>query len=114
MVCRPLLTHNQLNRTDHVQAQIDLIDEVLKWADVSTAKKMVDVGCGIGGSSRHIAKKFGCAASGITLSPYQAQRGNELAAEQGLSDQATFQVRIGQCSLVGPHTGVAVLIVVVR
>lgn len=32
---------------------------------------MVDVGCGIGGSSRHIAKKFGCKAEGITLSPVQ-------------------------------------------
>lgn len=79
-------------RTDHVQAQIDLIDEVLKWADTTTATKMVDVGCGIGGSSRHIAKKFGCTANGITLSPYQANRGNELAKEQGLSDKASFQV----------------------
>ena len=33
--------------------------------------QMVDVGCGIGGSSRHIAKKFGCKAEGITLSPVQ-------------------------------------------
>ncbi len=32
---------------------------------------MVDVGCGIGGSSRHIAQKFGCTAEGITLSPVQ-------------------------------------------
>ena len=46
------------DRTDHVQAQIDLIDEVLKWAgvdDASPPKSVVDVGCGIGGSSRHIA-----------------------------------------------------------
>jgi tocopherol O-methyltransferase len=80
------------DRTDHVQAQIDLIDEVLKWGNVSKATSVVDVGCGIGGSSRHIAKKFNCRAQGITLSPYQAARGNELAAEQGLSDQASFQV----------------------
>lgn len=88
------------NRTDHVQAQIDLIDEVLKWANVSSSssssssvvKKCVDVGCGIGGSSRHIAKKYGCTADGITLSPYQAKRGNELAKEQGLEDSCFFQV----------------------
>lgn len=82
------------DRTDHQQAQIDLIDEVLKWAGVDSAKNMVDVGCGIGGSSRHIAKKFGCTAQGVTLSPYQAGRGNELAKEQGLDGQTTFQVRI--------------------
>lgn len=80
------------DRTDHQQAQIDLIDEVLKWANVNTATRMVDVGCGIGGSSRHIARKFGCTARGITLSPYQAKRGNELATEQGLADRCSFQV----------------------
>lgn len=80
------------NRTDHVQAQIDLIDEVLKWAGAEGATSVVDVGCGIGGSSRHIAKKFNCKTQGVTLSPYQANRGNELAAEQGLSDQCNFQV----------------------
>ena len=81
------------NRTDHVQAQIDLIDEVLKWAGVTSAERVVDVGCGIGGSSRHIASKFGCAqAEGITLSPYQANRGNEIAAERNLSDTCNFQV----------------------
>lgn len=81
------------DRTDHTQAQIDLIDEVLKWGDVKSAKSVVDVGCGIGGSSRHIARKYNCKAQGITLSPYQAKRGNELAKEQGLADQTSFQVR---------------------
>lgn len=84
------------DRTDHVQAQIDLIDEVLKWAGVDDGKppkKVVDVGCGIGGSSRHIVRKYeGCTAQGITLSPYQAGRGNELAKEGGLEDRASFQV----------------------
>jgi tocopherol O-methyltransferase len=80
------------DRTDHQQAQIDLIDEVLKWANVDNVTKAIDVGCGIGGSSRHIAKKFGCTTEGITLSPYQAVRGNELAVEQGLQGTCNFQV----------------------
>ena len=80
------------NRTDHVQAQIDLIDEVLKWSGATNAKRVVDVGCGIGGSSRHIAKKFGAQTEGITLSPYQAKRGLELAKEQGVEGQCNFQV----------------------
>ena len=84
------------DRTDHIQAQIDLIDEVLKWAGVDEGKppkRVVDVGCGIGGSSRHIVRKYeGSTAQGITLSPYQATRGNELAKEQGVSEKASFQV----------------------
>jgi tocopherol O-methyltransferase len=80
------------NRTDHQQAQIDLIDQVLLWANVTHATKMVDVGCGIGGSSRHIARKFNCTADGITLSPYQANRGHELAIEQNIQSKCNFQV----------------------
>lgn len=71
-----------------------MIDEVLNWSGVQEGevKKVVDVGCGIGGSSRHIARRFGCEARGITLSPYQAKRGNELAKEQGLEGRTSFQV----------------------
>ena len=50
-------------------------------------KSVVDVGCGIGGSSRYIASKFGAKCQGITLSPVQAQRANALATAQGLSDK---------------------------
>ncbi|EIE22719.1 S-adenosyl-L-methionine-dependent methyltransferase [Coccomyxa subellipsoidea C-169] len=74
------------------EAQIDMIEEVLSWAGVTEASKMVDVGCGIGGSSRHIARKFGCSAKGITLSPVQAGRANALAEQQGLADRVSFQV----------------------
>lgn len=105
------------DRTDHKQAQIDLIDQVLKWANVTSVSNMVDVGecegtggaiilrqafaskithilsgCGIGGSSRHISRAFNCKAQGITLSPYQANRGNELAQQQDLANQCAFQV----------------------
>lgn len=81
------------NRTDHQQAQIDLIDQVLSWSGVVTSQNVIDVGCGIGGSSRHIAKKYpGAKVTGITLSPYQAQRATEIASEQNLSNVCSFQV----------------------
>ena len=50
-------------------------------------KSVVDVGCGIGGSSRYLAKKFGASCVGITLSSVQAERANALAAAQGLADK---------------------------
>jgi len=52
-------------------------------------KKIVDVGCGIGGSSRYLAKKFGANCCGITLSPIQAQRAQALAAAEGLGDKVS-------------------------
>lgn len=50
-------------------------------------RTVVDVGCGIGGSSRYFARKFGAQCQGITLSPVQAERAQALAAAQGLSDK---------------------------
>ncbi|KAK9994139.1 hypothetical protein SO802_023842 [Lithocarpus litseifolius] len=81
----------------HRATQIHMIDEALRFAGVSEdptkrPKSVVDVGCGIGGSSRYIASKFGAKCQGITLSPVQAERANDLAAAQGLSDKASFQV----------------------
>lgn len=75
------------------QAQIDMIEETLKWAGVDKSPKtMVDVGCGIGGSSRHISRKYGCTAKGITLSPVQAARANAISEKAGLADKCSFQV----------------------
>eukprot|EP00956_Cyclotella_meneghiniana_P000914 scaffold1076_cov61-Cyclotella_meneghiniana.AAC.3 len=50
--------------------------------------KVLDVGCGFGGTSRYLANKLGPKAevTGITLSPNQVKRGAELAKEQGLSN----------------------------
>jgi tocopherol O-methyltransferase len=72
------------------QAQIDLIEELLSWAGVRQATDILDVGCGIGGSSLYLAEKFNAAATGITLSPVQANRATERAAAAGIN--ARFQV----------------------
>ena len=78
--------------TNHQQAQVDMINEVLKWADMSddpalAPKISVDVRCRIGGSYRHIYRKYpGCRVEGTTLSPYQANRGKKLASKWGISN----------------------------
>jgi sterol 24-C-methyltransferase len=40
--------------------------------------KILDVGCGIGGPMRNIARFTQCHVTGLTLNPYQVERGNEL------------------------------------
>lgn len=49
------------------QAQIDMIEKMLEFAGVQSAEHMVDVGCGIGGSSR-------CVATQCRLQPGAAVR----------------------------------------
>lgn len=83
---------------DRRQAQIDLIEELLKWSQVQQAEHILDVGCGIGGSSLYLAQKFNAAVTGITLSPVQAARATERAQEAGIAakplitPRAQFQV----------------------
>lgn len=79
-------------RKERRQAQIDLIEELLKWGGVHQASQILDVGCGIGGSSLYLAEKFNAHATGVTLSPVQANRAEARSHELGLADRAQFQV----------------------
>ncbi|WP_218082974.1 methyltransferase domain-containing protein [Anthocerotibacter panamensis] len=77
---------------DRRQAQVDLIVELLKWCGVTTAQSVLDVGCGIGGSSLYLAQKFDARVTGITLSPVQAARAQARAQAHGLAGQVQFEV----------------------
>lgn len=74
------------------QAQIDLIEEVLKWSEIQQVEKILDVGCGIGGSSLYLAQKYNATATGITLSLVQAARAKERAAIAQMSEKTEFLV----------------------
>jgi tocopherol O-methyltransferase len=78
--------------TSNFAAQVDMIERVLSWAGITQVNSALDVGCGLGGSSRHLSKKYNCKATGVTLSPYQAQRGNELSSAAGLGENVQLQV----------------------
>lgn len=79
-------------RKERRQAQIDLIEEFLAWGGVNQASDILDVGCGIGGSSLYLADKFHAKATGITLSPVQAARARERSHAMHLDDRTQFLV----------------------
>ncbi|EOY10208.1 hypothetical protein QUC31_010138 [Theobroma cacao] len=88
---------SNVSGSDNRSAQIRMIEESLRFAGISDdpakrPKTIVDVGCGIGGSSRYLARKYGAKCRGITLSPVQAGRANVLAEAEGLADRVSFQV----------------------
>ena len=82
-------------KVERPQAQIDLIEELLFFAGVTSQnppQNIIDVGCGIGGSTLYLAEKFGAQATGITLSSVQASRARERAINANLEKQVTFEV----------------------
>ena len=45
-------------RKDFKQAKLDFVDEMLKWSGAKSPSRVLDVGCGIGGTTRILAKNF--------------------------------------------------------
>jgi MPBQ/MSBQ methyltransferase len=80
---------------DFVEAKLDFVEEMAIWAGCAekTPRTVLDVGCGIGGASRHLAQGFGegTSVTGITLSPKQVARAEQLAEQQGVRN-AEFRV----------------------
>ena len=62
-------------------------------AAITEGTKVLDAGCGIGGSSIWLAKNKQANVIGITLSAKQAARANAYVKELGLDDNTQFQVQ---------------------
>lgn len=63
------------------QAQTNLIQLLLDISTVKPNSTILDVGCGIGGTSRYLASNHGCTVTGITISTKQVEIANRLTQE---------------------------------
>ena len=62
---------------DFREAKVQFVHELVKWSGLDKLPKgsrILDVGCGIGGSSRILSKYYGFNVTGITISPGQVKR----------------------------------------
>jgi tocopherol O-methyltransferase len=75
-----------------VGAQIQLITRLAERAAVPSGARVLDVGCGFGGSSRWLARHRDCQVTGITISPVQVKRATKRARAEGLADRARFLI----------------------
>lgn len=53
------------------RAQVQLTERLATLACLPQGGRLLDIGCGMGGSSIHLAKTRGCRAVGVTISPFQ-------------------------------------------
>ena len=65
-------------------------EEFIGQLGLSEDDHILDVGCGIGGTSRFVASRFGCRVTGIDLTPEFISTGQTLCDWVGLSGRVTL------------------------
>jgi len=70
------------------KAQLQLIEYLARVANVAPGSEILDIGCGMGGSSRYLAKHFDATVTGITISPVQVEIASQASRKE--KSNATF------------------------
>jgi cyclopropane fatty-acyl-phospholipid synthase-like methyltransferase len=65
------------------EAQEQLIRELVARARLENGARILDVGCGLGGTAIYLNKRLGAHVLGLTISPTQIKIGNDLVRESG-------------------------------
>ena len=68
-------------RQDFRAVKAAFVEELARWSGLDQlppGSRVLDVGCGIGGSSRFLARRYGLDVLGISISPAQIERAREL------------------------------------
>ena len=72
------------------QALLRTNEITIEKAKIKKTDKILDAGCGIGGTSIFIAKKIGCKIEGITISQNQVDKAKKLAKKLNVSSLVNF------------------------
>ena len=72
-------------------AQIQLTQRLAARAGITGGEQILDVGCGMGGSSIYLARHHACQVTGITLSPFQRRWAGLAARWHGVRRRTEFR-----------------------
>ncbi len=79
----------EMHRLETAQAKI-LLDH---FGDISPADRLLDAGCGRGGTSFMAHQRFGCQTDGVSISEQQVEFANDQARQRGVADKVRFHFR---------------------
>ena len=87
------LTPDDLEQIDelHSRGRAATVD-LARLLALAGDERVLDVGCGIGGPSRYLAKSFGCRITGLDLTPEFCTVASMLAQRSGLADKVDYRV----------------------
>ncbi|HEY7676114.1 MAG TPA: methyltransferase domain-containing protein [Candidatus Methylomirabilis sp.] len=64
--------------------------ELAEMAGFASGQRILDVGCGLGGTARFLAAECGCRVAGVDLTEAYCEAARRLTAEAGLGDRVEF------------------------
>ncbi|WP_020666526.1 geranyl diphosphate 2-C-methyltransferase [Amycolatopsis nigrescens] len=79
----------EMHRLETAQANV-LLDHL---GDIAPGDRLLDAGCGRGGSSIMANLRFGCQVDGVSISEEQVAFANEQARRRGVSDRVRYHLR---------------------
>ncbi len=74
------------------QSLTRMSEVMMETANIHPGERVLDAGCGVGGSSIFLASTLGCKVTGITLSERQVEQAKENAAKKDISSLVDFKV----------------------
>jgi tocopherol O-methyltransferase len=74
----------------HEQSVVATNEYLAERARITAGARVLDAGCGVGGSALHLAQTRGARVTGITLVREQVEAAREFAAERGLEQLLAF------------------------
>jgi tocopherol O-methyltransferase len=77
---------------------------MIETAEIKSTDKVLDAGCGVGGSSIFMANKIGCNVTGISLSEKQIVQATTNAINKNVADKIHFQ-KMDYCRTGFPDAG---------
>ncbi|KEA65277.1 SAM-dependent methyltransferase [Marinobacterium lacunae] len=91
------VTVEDLAPVDHFHARgFPATVELAERLPIKAGDRLVDIGCGVGGPARYLAKRFGCHVSGIDITARFVDTGNKLTELVGLTSQVEIELGDGQ------------------
>jgi ubiquinone/menaquinone biosynthesis C-methylase UbiE len=90
-------TVEDLAPVDHFHARgLPATVELADRLPILAGQHILDIGCGLGGPARYMAKRFNCKVSGIDITPPFVEAGKKLTALLGMDSMVDIQLGDGQ------------------
>src|SRR5215210_5880099 len=77
----------------HAEALINMNRELARRAGVQSGDRVLDAGCGVGGSAIWLARELGARVVGINVVPGDVDRGRRYAHRRGVAGRVTFELQ---------------------